>query len=163
MGGYQFSTEPPFHYKRIAISLDTREKEIPDHPELHYTVAFSAKYNVLLAKPSPGKVQILNPETGSVIQEIGLSFLGSVGYLGMRKDDQVVIAHTDNSKTIVAVLGAGNPFFQVDRTFYSKNVCHLYNVGSISLIYYSAYTKYLICYFDCINCPIYLNGDYIAN
>ena len=74
--------------------------KINPRPRIIHTIAFSAKYNVLLAKPSPGKVQILNSETGSVIQEIDLSFLGSAGYLGMHKDDQVVTAHTDSSKTI---------------------------------------------------------------
>ena len=83
----------------LAISADTG-KTIHERSNLGHSVAFSAKYNVLLTQALVEDVIIVNPDTGCIIQRIDVSYLGSVVKLGMYNDDQVVILHWDDSNTL---------------------------------------------------------------
>ena len=69
-----------------------------------HSVAFSAKYNVLLFQTMVNAdidgVVVVNPGTGCVIQKLDVSFLGSVAELRLYNDDQLVILHWDDSNIL---------------------------------------------------------------
>ena len=86
-------------FQMVAISADTG-KTIHDRNNVGQSVAFSAKYHVLLAQTMAEKVIIVNPEIGCIIQEIDLSHLGYLVKLGMYNGDQVVIMYWDASNKL---------------------------------------------------------------
>ena len=87
-------------FQMVVISSDT-DKTIHEYSNLGHSVAFSAKYHVLLTQAAFDEVIIvINPEIGCVIQRIDLSHLGSLVKLGMYNGDQVVIMYMDASDKI---------------------------------------------------------------